>query len=118
MPIKYREGLKNNAQSLRRSMTKEERHLWYDFLKTLPFNVQRQKMIGNYIVDFYCYKFATVIELDGSQHYSEEEKEYDCMRTEYLNSVGISVIRYSNCDINNHFDSVCYDLLQRFGMVE
>ena len=98
-------------------MTKEERHLWYDFLKTLPFNVQRQKMIGSYIVDFYCHKFETVIELDGSQHYDSEGVEYDRKRTEYLNSLGISVVRYSNYEVNNSFESVCNDILRRFGLL-
>ena len=61
-------ALTNNAKLLRKNMTKEERRLWYDFLKTLPVTVNRQKVIGNCIVDFYIASFKTVIELDGSQH--------------------------------------------------
>ena len=63
--------LKTNAQKLRKNMTRQERHLWYDFLKKLPITVNCQKVIGKYIVDFYCAGAKTVIELDGSQHYEE-----------------------------------------------
>ena len=64
--------LKNNAQNLRKNMTKEERHLWYDFLKKLPMTINRQKIVGHYILDFYCASVKTAIELDGSQHFSDE----------------------------------------------
>ena len=60
-----------NAQKLRKAMTKEERHLWYDCLKLLPVTVHRQKILGNYIVDFYIASAKMVIELDGSQHYED-----------------------------------------------
>lgn len=69
-----------NAQELRKNMTKEERHLWYNFLKELPITINRQKVIGNYIVDFYCADAKVVIELDGSQHFEEHGKEYDAKR--------------------------------------
>lgn len=117
MPLKYNDSLKKNAQFLRKNMTKEERHLWYDFLKDLPITVQRQKMIGSYIADFYCHKLSIVIEIDGGQHYTEEEMEYDKRRTEYLNSVGVKVVRYTNDDINKNFDGVCNDILQRLGLL-
>ena len=91
-------------------MTKEERKLWYEFLKTLPLTVNRQKVIGNYIVDFYCAAAKLVIELDGSQHYEESGKEADRVRDEYLKSVGIKVLRYSNSDINTKFSAVCEDI--------
>ncbi len=80
--------LRKNAQNLRKNMTKEERHLWYDFLKKLPVTINRQKVIGNYILDFYCAKSKIAIELDGSQHYSEEGKEYDAKRDSFLASKG------------------------------
>ena len=103
--------LKTNAQKLRKDMTKEERRLWYDFLKTLPITFNRQKVIGNYIVDFYCAKAKIVIELDGSQHYEDSGKVADTNRDEYLKSLGITVLRYSNLDVKKHFSGVCEDIL-------
>ena len=91
-------------------MTKEERHLWYDFLRPLPVTVNRQKVIDNYIVDFYCAKSKIVIELDGSQHFSEKGRDKDIERDTYLKSLGITVLRYSNNDINTNFEGVCMDI--------
>ena len=68
------------AQRLRKNMTKEERHLWYDFLKKLSVTIHRQKVIGQYIVDFYCASAKLVIEIDGSQHYRQENMEADVIR--------------------------------------
>ena len=99
-----------NARALRKNMTKEERHLWYDFLKGLPVMVHRQKVIGNYIVDFYIAGAKIVIELDGSQHYELEGKQADQLRDAYLSSVGMIVLRYSNADVNQRFQSVCEDI--------
>ena len=104
------ERLTKNSQTLRKNMTKEERHLWYDFLKELPVNFNRQKVINNYIVDFYCASAKIVIELDGSQHYYDEGKEKDSKRDEFLSSLGLTVLRYSNDDVNNSFESVCQDI--------
>ena len=101
-----------NAKTLRRNMTKEERHLWYDFLKGLPVTVNRQKVIGSYIVDFYCAKANIVIELDGSQHFSKAGKQTDVQRDKFLNGLGITVLRYSNLDINTNFRDVCEDILK------
>ena len=97
-------------------MTKEEKHLWYDFLKTLPINVNRQKVIGKYIVDFYIASVKTVIELDGSQHYEAEGINSDKKRDAFFNGLGISVLRYSNDDVNNNFDGVCEDILNRLPL--
>lgn len=102
--------LTENSQKLRKNMTKEERHLWYDFLKELPVNFNRQKVIGNYIVDFYCAKAKIVIELDGSQHYFDEGREKDLKRDRFLSSLGLTVLRYSNDDVNNSFEIVCQDI--------
>ena len=88
-------------------MTPEERHLWYDFLKLLSETIHRQKVIGPYVVDFYCPSAQLVIEIDGSQHYDEPGKRSDVKRDAYLNSLGITVLRYTNADINNNFDGVC-----------
>ncbi|MBQ3011516.1 MAG: DUF559 domain-containing protein [Oscillospiraceae bacterium] len=91
-------------------MTKEERHLWYDFLKGLPVMVHRQKVIGNYIADFYIAEKRIVIELDGSQHYEDDAKIADSQRDAYFASLGITVLRYSNADVNWHFETVCQDI--------
>ncbi len=102
--------LSGNAKALRKNMTKEERHLWYDFLKTLPVMVHRQKVIGNYIVDFYIAEAKIVIELDGSQHYEEKGIAADAVRDTYLASLGIKVLRYTNLDVSRNFRGVCEDI--------
>ena len=104
------------AQKLRREMTKEERKLWYDFLKGLPVAIHRQKVIGSYIVDFYCASKKLVIELDGAQHYEDQGMAYDRERELALGKLGITVIRYSNADVNGNFEGVCGDLLRRLGV--
>ena len=95
------------ARKLRKEMTKEERHLWYDFLRDYPVKFYRQRVVGQYIVDFYCTKASLVIELDGSQHYESEEVERDAERTGYLESCGIKVIRIPNNEIFKNFTGVC-----------
>jgi len=98
------------SQNLRKNMTKEERHLWYDFLKKLPITIQRQKVIGKYIVDFYCASANLLIEIDGSQHYELESIKEDATRDKYLKNLGLVVKRYANNEINNDFESVCLDI--------
>ena len=92
-------------------MTKEERHLWYDFLKQLSLTVRRQKIFGKYIVDFYIESAKIVIELDGSQHYEAMGQHIDKERDSYLKELGIRVLRYSNADVNTRFRCVCEDIL-------
>ena len=108
--------LRKNAQKLRRDMTKEERRLWYDFLKQLPVTVNRQKVIDCYIVDFYCASRKLVIELDGSQHYEDKGADADRERDLALNRLGITVVRYSNEEVNRNFENVCADLLMRLSL--
>ena len=96
-----------NAQKLRKNMTAQEKHLWYDFFKSLPVTVKRQHVIGRYIADFYIAKAKLVIELDGSQHYEEEHQKADVVRDEYFKEFGLTVMRFSNYDINTNFDGVC-----------
>ena len=103
------------SKILRRNMTEEERHLWYDFLKKLPQTVHRQKVIGNYIVDFYCAEAKLVIELDGSQHKTQQGIQDDFLRDEYLNNLGITVVRYSNLDVREKFEGVCADIKNKIG---
>ncbi len=108
---KYKnKSLTPNSQLLRKNMTKEERHLWYDFLKPLPYSFRRQKVIGKYIVDFYCSEKKIVIELDGAQHYYEENMERDRERDEYIDGLGLKVLRYTNLDIKMNFEGVCEDI--------
>ena len=108
----YNKNLTRNAKSLRREMTKEERHLWYDFLKDLPITVHRQKVFGNYIADFYIASVKTVIELDSSQHFEDEGRKKDAARDAYFSEIGIRVLRYSNADVNLRFRQVCEDIYQ------
>ena len=88
-------------------MTKQEKHLWYDFLQHYPIKIYKQRIIDNYIADFYCHKAKLVIEIDGSQHYTEKGKEYDASRTNCFENYGISVLRFTNNDINEKFEGVC-----------
>lgn len=107
--------LTKNAKALRKNMTKEERHLWYDFFKLLPITVNRQKVIGNYIADFYIASKKLIIELDGSQHYEDKGKKNDKLRDEYFHNLGINILRYSNYDINNNFEHVCSDIYKHIS---
>ncbi len=105
--------LKPISRTLRKNMTEEERRLWYVFLKNLPVTVHRQKVFGKYVLDFYCASAKTAIELDGSQHYYGKTKETDKERDLYLNKNGIKVLRYSNYEVNNSFQSVCDDIYKK-----
>lgn len=110
VPIRYEKKSKSNAQTLRKDMTAQERSLWYRFLKSYPCQFRRQKPFGRYIVDFYCAKVALVIEIDGSQHTTEEGMAYDRERTEYLESLGLAVHRISNQDVDGQFRAVCEEI--------
>ena len=99
--------LTSRAQKLRREMTKEERRLWYDYLSSYPHRFRRQVTVGNYILDFYCAGAKLAVELDGSQHYEPREQSYDTRRTEYLNNLGILVLRFSNADVMQNLRGVC-----------
>ena len=99
--------LAEKARELRKHMTPEERHLWYDYLKNCPHSFNRQYVITPYIVDFFCQKFALAIEIDGSQHYDPEGLRNDAERNAYLSSLGARVIRFTNRDIHERFEGVC-----------
>lgn len=107
MQRKHNKALTSKARELRRNMTKEERHLWYDFLREYPIPFSRQKVLGRYIADFYCAKAKLVIELDGSQHYEPDGMTKDADRTSFLAGYGLTVIRIPNNEINQNFDGVC-----------
>ncbi len=104
---KHNKSLTGNARALRKNMSKEERHLWYDFLRKYPIRFLRQKVIDNYIVDFYCHEAKLIIELDGSQHYEEKGLLKDKIRTERIESRGLAVIRIPNNEVNKNFNGVC-----------
>ena len=97
----------SRARQLRHDMTKEERHLWYDFLRVYVPRFTRQKIVEPYILDFYCCAAGLAVELDGGQHYEDAGKAYDERRTAYLQQQGIQVLRFSNLDIIRNFDGVC-----------
>ncbi|GEM_PF-292930 len=103
----YNHGNIQYAKQLRKNMTPWERKLWYDFLRTYPVRFQRQKCIDNYIVDFYCASARLAIELDGGGHYEEQKIAEDEARTKVLTQYGITVLRFSNLDIDQHFPEVC-----------
>jgi len=96
------------ARQLRKNMTPQEKHLWYDYLSNYPLKIYRQKIIKGYIADFYCSKVKLVIEIDGSEHYTPESMEYDKQRTCAMNSEGFEVIRFTNVEVDSNFEGVCY----------
>ena len=107
MQSKHNKQLVPFAKKLRKEMTKEERHLWYDFLRTHSVRFSRQKVLGKYIVDFYSAEAKLVIELDGGQHYEECAMEKDEERTRFLEGYGLKVIRIPNNEVNRNFTGVC-----------
>ena len=114
--IPYNKKLVSNARTLRKNMTSEEKHLWYDFLKRIPLNTRRQHNIENYIVDFYIAEKKVVIELDGAQHKIPQNKASDIERDRVLSSWGIKVLRYSNESIRRNFDGVAEDILKNLDL--
>ncbi|MBR2639163.1 MAG: endonuclease domain-containing protein [Oscillospiraceae bacterium] len=107
MNYRHNPKLTDNARELRKNMTKEEKHLWYDFLKNYPERFLRQKVIDDYIADFYCHKARLVIELDGSQHYTKDGLLKDIIRTEKFEKRNLTVMRIPNGEINRNFEGIC-----------
>jgi len=107
MKPKHNKQLVPLAKQLRKEMTKEERHLWYDFLRSYPVRFSRQKVLGKYVADFYSAQAKLVIELDGSQHYEDANMEQDAERTDFLEGYGLTVIRISNNEVSRNFAGVC-----------
>ncbi len=105
--IKYNEKNTVLAKNLRNRATPQEKRLWYDFLSKYEVRFQRQKPIGDFIADFYCYKAKLVIEIDGTQHLTDVGVKKDEYRTEILNDFGLTVIRFTNNQIDNDFFKVC-----------
>ena len=107
MQGKHNQRLVPMAKQLRKEMTKEERHLWYDFLRTYPVRFSRQKVLGKYIADFYSSAAKLVIELDGSQHFEGINAQKDAERTAFLEGYGLTVIRIPNNEVMRNFRGVC-----------
>ena len=114
--IPYNKKLVSLAKALRKNMTPEEKHLWYDCLKNLPYTVRRQHNIENFIVDFYIAEKKIVIEVDGIQHGSPGHQEKDAQRDAALSAWGITVLRYSNESIRKDFNMVTDDILRKLGL--
>ncbi|MBR2722528.1 MAG: endonuclease domain-containing protein [Clostridia bacterium] len=107
IPLKKNNKMLNVARILRRNMTRHEKHLWYDFLRYYPVKIYKQRIVDNFIADFYCHSARLIIELDGSQHDTNQGKANDGARTAILERYGIYVLRFSNKDIDENFESVC-----------
>ena len=107
MSLDYNEKNITLARNLRKNATPQENHLWYDFLSKYEVRFQRQKAIDNFIADFYCHKAKLIIEIDGSQHYEEENKHNDEIRTEILEGYDLKVIRFTNRQIDTNFRGIC-----------
>ena len=107
MPLPYQEKLIPRARELRKGATKQENHLWYDYLKDYPIRFKRQKPISSFIADFYCHAAKLVIELDGSQHYDAQGLAYDKERAAILEQYGVRILRFSNLEVERNFQGVC-----------
>ena len=103
-------NLTSLSQNLRKNQTKEENLLWFRFLKNYPVQFRRQYVIGEYIVDFFCHKAKLIVEFDGGGHYEPEQIKRDILRTEYLSSQGLKVLRFTNLDIQKNFHSACEEI--------
>ena len=107
-PLPINPELKEYAVEMRKNMTDEEKKVWYQILKGHVPKFHRQRVIGNYIVDFFCPKLKLIIEIDGYQHFYEENKEYDNKRTEYFEKLGLYVLRFENTEVNKDIENVRY----------
>ena len=105
--LKKNNALLDTAKILRQNMTRQEKHLWYDFLRYYPEKIYKQRIIDNFVVDFYCHRARLVIELDGAQHFTSQGKAHDAARTAVLEKYGIVVLRFSNNDVDKRFGNVC-----------
>ena len=107
MSLNYNDKNITLAKNLRKNATPQENHLWYDFLAKYEVRFQRQKAIDDFICDFYCHKAKLIIEIDGSQHYTEDGIQKDEFRTEILAGYDLRVIRFTNRQINTNFTGFC-----------
>lgn len=110
MSLDYKKDNIVLAKNLRKNATKQENHLWYDFLSKYPVRFQRQKAIDSFIADFYCHKARLVVEIDGSQHYEMNGIESDKKRSQIFSEYGITVLRFTNIDVEKNFEGVCAEI--------
>ena len=115
--LPYDPDLVEKARALRKNMTPAEKKLWYQYLRNYPFRVLRQRPIDHYIVDFYCPRAKLVVEVDGSQNFSDEMTEYDRIRNEYLSSLGLRVLRFTNTDVLTHIERVVENIIENMGEI-
>ena len=106
----YDKKLKSRADELRKNMTQQEWNLWYFYLRNHRLKWYRQRIIDRFIVDFYCHAAKLVIEIDGKQHYTEQGIAYDVERTQVLQRYGLKVLRYTNQQLEDNFQEVCWDI--------
>ena len=106
----YDKKLKSRADELRKNMTQQEWNLWYFYLRNHRLKWYRQRIIDRFIVDFYCHAAKLVIEIDGKQHYMDQGIVYDTERTQVLQGYGLKVLRYTNQQLVDNFQEVCWDI--------
>ncbi len=111
MQVRKNHKLLDRAKELRRELTPQERHLWYDFLRHYPVKVYKQRIIDSFIADFYCASARLVIEVDGSQHFTPEGLLRDAARTEIIERYNLLVVRYTNHEIDTQFEAVCNQIM-------
>ena len=110
--LPYNPNLNDRAKQMRRDMTKAEKKLWFDFLKDYKYKFLRQRVIDNYIVDFYSSELDLVIELDWDSHYEGWAEEYDEVRTDILQWYWLNVIRFTNNEVYSSFEWVCNEIMK------
>jgi very-short-patch-repair endonuclease len=110
--LPYNPALVKRAKALRKSMTRAEQKLWYEYLRSFKYRVLRQRPIDHFIVDFYCsaLKLKLVIEIDGESHFTEIGVTYDEARTKVLEGYGLRVIRFTNEEVLQEFERVCVQI--------
>jgi very-short-patch-repair endonuclease len=112
-----RPDLKEQRRTLRQEMTPAEARLW-SLLKGKRLDgrkFRRQQSLGPYIVDFYCSAESLVIELDGEVHNDSMRREYDAGRQEYLQDLGLKVIRFENRQVFEDMENVIAGIRRHFG---
>lgn len=109
--------LKEKRRELRRNQTEAEKALWGKLRNKgfLGLKFFRQYSVGPYVIDFYCPRYKLAIELDGGQHGEEKNRQYDAVRTDYLKSVGIEVVRFWNNDVVETIEGVLGQVEKRVG---
>ncbi len=105
--LPYNAELVARAKELRKNMTIAEKKLWYSYLKSFKFKVLRQRPIDHFIVDFYCPHLKLVIEVDGDSHFTDDGQDYDKERTQVLEGYGLTILRFTNNQVLQDFQSVC-----------